>query len=100
MKQYLRRTFDAMVMEMMEDKIVESSSIFQVGGQPGPGPEEHLYTIKSLLSSLEYSGDGMLFTLVDIIALFDRENILDVMDTLHEIGVNKKAAPQFFKLNE
>ena len=99
-KRYLPRTCDAMVMEMMKEKIVESSSIFQVGGQPGHGPEEHLYTIKSLLSVLEHFGDGMVFTLVDIIAFFDRENIVDVMDTLSEIGVNKKAARLFFKLNE
>ena len=49
---------------------------------------------------MEHSGDGMVFTLVDIIAFFDRENIVDVMDTLSEIGVNKKAARLFFKLNE
>ena len=82
MKEYLPRTCDAMVMEMMKDKIINSSSKFQVGGQPGHSVEEHLYTIKSLLAKLEHSGDGMIFTLVDIIAFFDRENILDVMDTL------------------
>ena len=38
--------------------------------------------------------------MVDIIAFFDREDILDVMDTLHKVGVNKKAARLFFKLNE
>ena len=32
----------------------------------------------------------MVFTLVDIIAFFDRENIVDVMDTLSEIGVTRK----------
>ena len=69
-------------MDIMKDKIIQSSSIFQVGGQPGHGPEEHLYTLKSLMSLLEYSGDGMVFTLVDIIAFFDREIIVDVMDTL------------------
>ena len=84
----------------MKDKIIESSSIFQIGGQPHHGPEEHIYTIKTLLAYLEHIGEGMVFTLVDIEAFFDRENILDVMDVLHDIGVNKKAARLFFKLNE
>ena len=100
MKDYLHRSCDAMVIEMMKDEIVKSSSKFQIGGLPGHGPEEHLYTIKSLMALKEHSGDGMVFTLVDIVAFFDRENIVDVMDTLNEIGVNKKNARLFFKLNE
>ena len=46
MKDYLPRACDAMVMEIMKDEIVESSSKVQVGGQPGHGSDEHLYTIK------------------------------------------------------
>ena len=42
----------------------------------------------------------MIITLVDIIAFFDREDIYDVMQTLHTIGVNKKAARVWYKLNE
>ena len=45
-------------------------------------------------------GLGLILTLVDIISFFDRENIYDVMQTLHEIGVNKKAAKVWFMLNE
>jgi hypothetical protein len=41
---------------------------------------------------LEAKGSGMILTLVDIVAFFDRENIHFVMQTLHKIGVNKKAA--------
>ena len=41
----------------------------------------------------------MILTLVDIISFFDRESIYDVMQTLHEMGVNKKAARSWFKLN-
>ena len=100
MKDWLPRLCEAMVVDVMKGKIIDSSSIFQVGGQPGHGPEEHIYSIKSLLSFLEQAGEGMVFTLVDIIAFFDKENILDVMDMLHEVGVNKKAARLFFKLNE
>ena len=35
-----------------------------------------------------------------LVAFFDRENIGDVMETLHRIGVNKKAARVWFKPND
>ena len=43
---------------------------------------------------------GLIITLVDIVAFFDREDIYDVMQTLHNIGVNPKAARVWYKLNE
>ena len=52
------------------------------------------------MAVLEEKGGGIVFTLVDIIAFFDKEDIFDVMDTLFDLDVNKKAARLFFKLNE
>ena len=59
----------------MKKPILESSSKYQVGGQPGHSPEEHIYTIKTLWAKLEDEGSGMILTLVDIEAFFDRESI-------------------------
>ena len=42
----------------------------------------------------------MILTLVDIVAFFDWKNIHDVMQTSHEIGVEKKTARVWYKLNE
>ena len=100
MKDFLPRTCEALVVNVMKEDIIENSSIYQVGGQPGHSIEEHLFTIKSLMLLLEQNKEGMVLTLVDIIAFFDRENIFDVMDTLNTIGVNKKAARVWFKLIE
>ena len=97
---YLPRTCEALVVNKMKDKLIKSSSKYQVGGQPGHSPEEHIYSIQSLWVKLEAEGDGMILTLVDIVAFFDRENIFDIMQTLHEIGVSKKAARVWYKLNE
>ena len=49
---------------------------------------------------LEKQKKGMIITLVDLVSFFDREDIGDVMHTLHTIGVNQKAASAWFKLNE
>ena len=90
MKDFLPRTCEALVVNVMKEDIIENSSIYQVGGQPGHSIEEHLFTIKKFMLLLEQNKEGMVLTLVDIIAFYDRENIFDVMDTLNTIGVNKK----------
>ena len=97
---FLPRTCEALVVEKMKDKILKSSSKYQIGGQPGHSPEEHIFTIKSIMALMEMEKMGIIITLVDIEAFFDREDIYDVMDTLNKIGVNKKAARVWFKLNE
>ena len=97
---FLPRSYEALDVAKMKDKILSSSSKYQVGGQPGHGPEEHIFTIKSIWAMLVKEGKGMIITLIDIISFFDREDIGDVMETLHRIGVNNKAARVWFKLNE
>ena len=37
----------------------------------------------------EMMDKGLIITLIDIVAFFDKENIYDVMQTLNDIGVNK-----------
>ena len=97
---FLPRTCEALVVGKMKESILDSSSKYQVGGQPGHFPEEHLFTVKSVWAKLEKDGKGMIVTLVDIVSFFDREDIGDVMDTLWKIGVNKKAARVWFRLNQ
>ena len=97
---YLPRTCEALVVSKMKEDILQSSSMYQVGGQPGHSPEEHIFTIKSVWAMFLKEGSGMILTLVDIISFFDRENVYDVMQTLNDIGVNKKAARVWYKLNE
>ena len=97
---YLPRTVEAMVVNKMKDDILSKSTVYQVGGQPGHSTDEHIFAIKSLMEMMVMSDRGMIFMLVDIISFFDRENIYDVMATLYEMGVNRKAARLWFKLNK
>ena len=48
----------------------------------------------------EEQGRGLILTLVDIVGFFDKENILDVMDTMDTMGVDRRAARLWFKLNQ
>ena len=100
LKSFLPRACEAVVVNRMKDKILENSSVFQVGGQPGHSTDESIFIVKSIMALAEASGRSFLFSLVDIIGFFDNEQILDVMDCLDKAGVSKKAAKCWFKLNE
>ena len=100
MKPYLPRTCEALVVGQMKEDILKMSSIYQVGGQPGHSPEELIFVMKSLMGVQEFRGEGLILLLVDIIQFFDKEDIFDVMQVLNDIGVNKKAARVWFKLNQ
>ena len=43
---FLPRTCEALVVGKMKECILQSSSKFQVGGQPGHSSEEHIFSIK------------------------------------------------------
>ena len=97
---FVPRLCEALATNKMKRKILSKSSKYQVGGQPGHSSEEHIYSIKTVWMMLEMMDMGLIITLVDLIAFFDKESIYDVMQTLSDIGVNKKAARLWFKLNE
>ena len=97
---YLPRTVEALVVNKMKEDILSKSTIYQVGGQPGHSTDEHIFAIKSLMEMLVMQDRGMIFMLVDLVSFFDRESINDVIATLYELGVDKKALRLWFKLNE
>ena len=96
---FLPRLCEALVVGKMKQVIINSSSKYQIGGQPGHATDEHIFTVKCVWAMLEKQNTGMIITLVDIVAFFDREDIYDVMQTLHKIGVNRKAARVWYQLN-
>jgi hypothetical protein len=88
---YLPRTVESIVVNVMKDDILDKSTMYQVGGQPGHSTDEHLFAIRSLMELLEARGQGMVFTLVNLVAFFDREDLYDAMATLYQTGVNSDA---------
>ena len=76
---------EALVVNKMKDDILEKSTKYQVGGQPGHSTDEHLFTIKSMIQLLEYKDQGMIFTLIDLVLFFDRESIHNVMSILRSV---------------
>ena len=84
----------------MKPKILEASSRYQVGGQPGHSTKENIFVIMSLMVRVKLTGLGFILNLVDLVSFFDKEMLLDVMDTLDAANVSKKAAKCWFKLNQ
>ena len=50
LKDWLPRTCDSMMVHMMKEVILSSSSVFQIGGQEGHRTQEHLFTVRSIVA--------------------------------------------------
>ena len=100
MKDALARTIDALIVQKIKPQIVKSTSKFQVGGIPGHSMEEHLLVLKTLIARMEEKGEGVIFLGMDIMSFFDKEDIYDCLETLENIGVNKKARRLWYLINK
>ena len=98
-KSWLPRTCKALIVDKMKNKILEHSTIYQIGGQPGHSHREHVFSIISIILKEEKEGKGIIFTAADIIKFFDKEDIYDVMGELYDVGMNQKLCRLWFKLN-
>ena len=100
LKSWLPRTCEALIVDQMKEKILENSTKFQIGGQPGHTHNEHVFTIISIIVKAEKDGEGIIFTAADIIKFFDKEDIYDVMGELYNSEVDPKLCRLWYKMNE
>jgi hypothetical protein len=68
MKNILAKTVDALIVANMKQPIIDSSSIYQVGGLPGHSIHEHLLTLKTVMAVKEKMGEGLIFLVVDFVS--------------------------------
>ena len=99
-KDWLPMTVEAMVVKEMEPAIVSATSRFQIGGVQGHRPQEHLFSVKSLVGKYLQEKKMIILVCYDISGFFDKEVLADVVEELHSIGVDPKAERLFYKLNE
>ena len=72
-KEWLPRTVEAMVVEVMKEGILSNSSPYQIGGQPGHRPQEHIFTMKSILGKYMMEGKMLIFQAYDILSFLTRK---------------------------
>ena len=70
-KEWLPRTVEGMVVDYMKDNILKGASPYQIGGQPGHQPQEHIFSIKSMISKYTMEGKLMMLQTYDISKFFD-----------------------------
>ena len=98
-KDWLPRCCKALVVNKMKPSILTAGTKYQIGGLPNHRVEEHLLTIKAIISRITSSSGGTIVKLVDIKAFFDSESLRGVMNSLHEANIPKKAYRLWFLMN-
>ena len=66
--------FGNLVMTAAKDTLVNGMSKFQIGAKPGHRAQEHLFTIKSVISFFTNYDKAVILSTWDISKFFDREN--------------------------
>ena len=88
------------VEEGLKQPLIEGSSVYQIGGQPGHRAEEHVFVLKSLIARQRAQGKALIIQPSDIRKYFDKEMIEDVFLTSLKRGANPKSIRIWYKLNE
>ena len=53
-KEAIPKLFEGIIVDLSKEKLIQSCSKFQIGGIPGHRPQEHLFTVKSVISLYMY----------------------------------------------
>ena len=92
--------FEGIVVDLSKPKLTKRCSKFQIGGIQGHRPQEHLFTLKSIIGLYMYLNIPLLLQLWDISKYFDKEVLRDAMDTLYEAGIKGKLYRLWHMLNK
>ena len=100
-KSWFPRLAEALLVQGgMKGPLVEGSTIYQIGGQPGHRPEELIFAIKSLIAKQRQAGKAVIIQCWDISKFFDKEMIQDAVLTCFQRKVNPKVVRLWHKLND
>ena len=99
-KTWLPKTCDFLVIDQMKSVIVEKTSTFQVGGIIKHRPQEHIFTLKSVIAAQLHQNKDVIFQIYDIKRYFDKENLRDALNNLHRAGIDPKLYRLWYKLNQ
>ena len=59
----------------LRNPLLENSSMYQIGGQPGHRPEELIFVMKSMIAMSKLNGKMLIIQFHDIEKYFDKEMI-------------------------
>ena len=99
MKEPEPKFFEGIVVDKSKQKLIDACSKFQIGGIPGHRPQEHLFSVKSIIGLYHYLNIPLFISYWDISKYFDKEILRDAMDTLYQAGIRGKLYRLWFMLN-
>ena len=97
-KEDIPKLFEGLVVDKSKHQLVRSCSKFQIGGIPNHRSQEHLFTVKSVLSLYSQLNLPVILQLYDLSKYFDKEILKDAMDTLYSYGVRGKLYRLWYEL--
>ena len=92
-----------MAVREMKDDIFNAGTKFQIGGCPSQQTQLHIFVIKSLIALRLHPGGkkaGTLLTVVDIMKFFDKQSLVDALDSLLPAKINPKLYRVCYKMNK
>ena len=92
------KLFEGIVVDKSKQKLVDNCSKYQIGGIPGHRSQEHLFTVKSVISLYSLLNIPIILQLFDISKYFDQEILKDAMDTLYTYGIKGKLYRLWYEL--
>ena len=92
--------FGMIVTSVAKVNLVKNMSRYQIGTKPGHRSQEHLFTIRSLISLYNGLKESLIVTLYDLKKFFDRECLIDVMDALYNCDVKGKIYRLLYMMNK
>ena len=100
-KTWLPRVVEGLVVQGgLREPLLEKSSAYQIGGQPGHRVEEHLFSMKSLIARSRAQGKAVVLQMFDLEKFFDKEMMQDAFLTCRQRDADAKAVRCWYKLNE
>ena len=84
----------------LRSPLLDKSSMYQVGGQPGHRTEELVFTMKSIIARRRMQNKQVFIQMFDISKFFDKEQIEDAVVTCLKRGADQKAVRLWYKLNQ
>ena len=100
-KPWFPRLMEGLVVEEgLREALLQGSSMYQVGGQPGHRTEELVFAMKSIVAKQMMEGKATIIQCWDISKFFDKERIEDAVLTCLRRGADEKAVRLWYNLNK
>ena len=93
-KFWFPRTVEGLVVAQgLKEPLIEGSTMYQIGGQPGHRAEELIFCLKSIVAKYRSEGKQIKIQSSDILKYFDEEMMEDAILTCLKRGADKKSCP-------